>query len=51
MAHLDLSKVDGRTAAEVAEMYVQRSHTMLLAAGVASFTIVGVAAIVMALLF
>ena len=51
MAHLDLTKIDSRTAREVQELYAQRSYTMLLAAGIASFTIVAVAAAVMAFLF
>lgn len=51
MAHLDLGEMDRTTAAELAEMYTQRSQTMLLAAGIASFTIVGIAALMIALLF
>ena len=51
MAHLDLSQKDSKPATEFAAMYVQRSHTMLLASGIASFTIVAVAAMMMAFLF
>lgn len=51
MAHLDLTQVDSRTKAEVKRLYAQRSHTMLLASGIASFTIIAVAAAVMTLLF
>ena len=51
MAHLDLAPSDDRPRAVDSEMFVQRSHTMLLAAGIASFTIVGVAALMMAFLF
>jgi hypothetical protein len=51
MAHLDLTRVDKKPADQVAELYTQRTQTMLIAAGVASFTIVAVAAAMMALLY
>jgi hypothetical protein len=51
MAHLDLAQTSRKIPAEAAGAHVPRGPTMLLAAGIASFTIVGVAAAMMALLF
>lgn len=51
MAHLDLTQTSDKATIADPEMFVRRSQTMLLAAGIASFTIVGAAAIMMALLF
>lgn len=51
MAHLDLSQTSRKIPAEPAGLQVRRGYTMLLAAGVASFTIVAVAAAMMAILF
>jgi hypothetical protein len=51
LAHLDLAHSTTKIPPEAAALYVQRRHTMLLASGIASFTIVAVAAAMMALLF
>jgi hypothetical protein len=51
LAHLDLSQSSRKIPAEAVGLYVQRRHTMLLASGIASFTIVAVAAAMMTLLF